>query len=155
MEINWEAVGAIAETLGALGVISTLIYLAVQIKTNTYTLRLTAAQQVLGLSASNATLLATDAEMNELSVTLLSTDELTPQQQAKFDALLHSVFAAHWQVHYQFTLGFLDRGIFDAYERRTVYIMSATRSKLWWQNYRFRFSESYQEYIDGLVSADA
>lgn len=33
--VNWEAVGAIAELLGAIGVIATLIYLASQIRQNT------------------------------------------------------------------------------------------------------------------------
>ena len=33
--MNWEALGAIAELLGALGVIATVVYLAVQIRHNT------------------------------------------------------------------------------------------------------------------------
>ena len=33
--MNWEAIGAIAETLGAIGVIATLVYLALQIRQNT------------------------------------------------------------------------------------------------------------------------
>lgn len=36
--MNWEALGAIAETLGATGVIATLAYLAVQIRQNTRSL---------------------------------------------------------------------------------------------------------------------
>ena len=30
--MNWDALGAVAESLGALGVIATLIYLAIQVK---------------------------------------------------------------------------------------------------------------------------
>jgi hypothetical protein len=33
--MNWEAIGAIGEVLGALAVIVTLVYLAVQIRQNT------------------------------------------------------------------------------------------------------------------------
>jgi len=33
--VNWEAFGAIAEAIGAIGVLATLFYLAVQIKLNT------------------------------------------------------------------------------------------------------------------------
>ena len=33
--MNWEAIGAIAELLGAIGVVLTLIYLAIQIRQNT------------------------------------------------------------------------------------------------------------------------
>jgi hypothetical protein len=36
--VNWEAIGAIAELLGAIGVITTLIYLSIQIRQNTHAL---------------------------------------------------------------------------------------------------------------------
>ncbi len=32
--MNWEALGAIGETVGAIGVVATLLYLAVQIRQN-------------------------------------------------------------------------------------------------------------------------
>jgi hypothetical protein len=38
--MNWDAVGAIAETVGALGVIVSLIYLALQVRQNTQQVRL-------------------------------------------------------------------------------------------------------------------
>jgi hypothetical protein len=34
MELNWDAIGAVAESLGALGVIASLIYLGIQLKSN-------------------------------------------------------------------------------------------------------------------------
>jgi hypothetical protein len=37
--MNWDAIGAIAETLGALGVIATLVYLTSQIRQNTQALQ--------------------------------------------------------------------------------------------------------------------
>ena len=35
LRVNWEAIGAIGEVAGAIGVIATLLYLAVQIRQNT------------------------------------------------------------------------------------------------------------------------
>ncbi len=40
--MNWDAIGAIAELLGAIGVILTLVYLATQIRQNTESSRTTA-----------------------------------------------------------------------------------------------------------------
>ena len=42
--MNWEAVGAIGEVVGAMGIIVTLAYLAYQIRQNTQGMRLTARQ---------------------------------------------------------------------------------------------------------------
>jgi len=45
--MNWEAIGAIGEVLGALGVIVTLVYLAFQIRQNTSALKLNAEQSAV------------------------------------------------------------------------------------------------------------
>ena len=42
--MNWEAVGAIAESLGAFGVIVTLLYLTTQLRQNTRALRSSTTQ---------------------------------------------------------------------------------------------------------------
>ena len=42
--MNWDALGAIAELLGAAGVIASLLYLAVQVRQNTRQTRLAAQQ---------------------------------------------------------------------------------------------------------------
>jgi len=39
MELNWEAIGAIGEILGAVGVIATLVYLAKQIRENSHQMK--------------------------------------------------------------------------------------------------------------------
>ena len=44
--MNWDAIGAIGEVLGALGVILSLIYLSIQVKSNTKQLRFTASQEI-------------------------------------------------------------------------------------------------------------
>ena len=43
--MNWDAVGAISESVGALGVIVSLIYLALQVRQNTQQVRLSRAQE--------------------------------------------------------------------------------------------------------------
>ncbi len=43
--MNWDAIGAIAELLGAVGVIASLVYLATQLRQNTRATRASAYQQ--------------------------------------------------------------------------------------------------------------
>jgi hypothetical protein len=45
--VNWNAVQAVAEVLGALGVIISLVYLAVQVRQNTKSVRAAASQELL------------------------------------------------------------------------------------------------------------
>ncbi len=50
--MNWDAIGAIGEILGALGVLVTLVYLATQIRENTRSLQAVSLQSVLALIES-------------------------------------------------------------------------------------------------------
>ena len=57
--INWEAIGAIVESLGAIGVLATLFYLARQIILNTQTLEKTERAHRANLEANSVTELQT------------------------------------------------------------------------------------------------
>ncbi len=143
--------GALGEFFGAIAVVVTLAYLAIQIRQNTVVQKLGAAQQILGNSVTINTLMALDEPMNELIVALSDGRDLTPTQLAKFNSLSLAVAANHWQVHLQYSSGFLDREIFDAYERRTVRLMKSKYFRDWWTNDRDRFSTGFQKYIEGLI----
>ena len=48
--MNWEAIGAVGEILGALAVFASLIYLARQIRQNTQMMKSTVRQQLAAVS---------------------------------------------------------------------------------------------------------
>ena len=58
MNLNWDAIGAIAEIAGAFGVILTLIYLAIQLRQNTKASQITAVQNSVENSARFSELVA-------------------------------------------------------------------------------------------------
>ena len=64
--MDWEAIGAIAEALAAVGVIATLVYLARQIRTNTNAVQSAAAQSVHENFAVWYRMLASEAELSRI-----------------------------------------------------------------------------------------
>lgn len=60
--MNWEALGAIAGLLGAVGVIATLIYLSAQIRQNSNQLRGAATVAVYDYQRSLTNTLTADAD---------------------------------------------------------------------------------------------
>ncbi|MDD9890877.1 MAG: hypothetical protein OXU30_11110 [Gammaproteobacteria bacterium] len=64
--MNWEAIGAIGEIIGALAVIATLIYLAAQIKINTAAINQAARQTTLIGRGEASKWVAWDQEISKL-----------------------------------------------------------------------------------------
>jgi len=64
--MNWDAVGAVAELLGAIGVIVSLVYLAIQIRRNTRIQKRTNLGDIATELATTARCVATDPEIANL-----------------------------------------------------------------------------------------
>ncbi len=64
--MNWEAIGAIGEVLGAVGVIITLAYLAVQMRQSNRLAKRAAVQGVLAGRAEMNRFIASHPDLNEL-----------------------------------------------------------------------------------------
>jgi hypothetical protein len=87
--MNWDAVGAIGELAGALGVIITLAYLAVQLRQNTATVRSNSATAHTQAVQASSIALYQDKDTNKLFwAGLANRAALAPDEQRRFDAIL-------------------------------------------------------------------
>ena len=64
--MNWDAIGAIGEIVGAIAVVITLIYLAAQMRVNTAAVNRTATQNILQGRADLSFYIANDKEITAL-----------------------------------------------------------------------------------------
>ena len=64
--MNWDAIGAIGELIAAAAVVATLVYLAVQTKTNTAAVDRATTQSILAGRAQASQFIAGDDSINEL-----------------------------------------------------------------------------------------
>src|SRR5215471_12958793 len=90
--INWEALGAVANVLAAVGVIATLIYLSIQIRQNTKAVRSSSIQNLV----QNFSTTAQAAVENEHIIPLLlkgnaGVDALTEVERAPALLVHHDV----------------------------------------------------------------
>ena len=86
--MNWDAVGAIAESLGAIAVVATLIYLAREIRVNTAAISRSATQSILASRTENAKFLAADPATSEFFLHALEEpDGLTKAEWRRFSFL--------------------------------------------------------------------
>ena len=98
--MNWEAIGAVSEVVGAIGVIATLAYLAVQVRQNSVHLAESAKLAEASLIEANASAAVEVRKMLLLNPDLLdlqtrgseSFERLDLTERARFDLLLRIGF---------------------------------------------------------------
>jgi len=145
--------GSVGEIVGAIGVVASLLYLAVQIRQSSAIARNATTQAILGMSAQmNA---AAAGDISSVIGKLRPGQELTPEEEFRYFSFWMAVFAQNWQTYYQFSCHMIDSEIFDAYERRTIDNLKQPRVSTFWNANSFRFSESYCEYIESLLERAA
>ena len=147
--MNWEAIGAVGEILGAAAVVVTLLYLAVQVRHNT--LATTSSTQQTHLDAWNAmsTLIIENSEVARLlSLHDQEIAALDEAQQVRLEWFATKVFA-HWEhVYSDILAGLFDPAYGNAFER---YYRDITRKPVFrkfWESHRDWYFEEFVAHVD-------
>ena len=146
--MNWDAIGAIAELTAALGVIITLIYLAIQIRNSTTVDR---ANIRANLTAGSHNVLAHAAENAEIFVKINTGEELTDAERLRVAMFHRMAFRSYENYTYQHNLGLLDdsewKGFFFAIEA----FFKEPYAREDWRALRQQYSPAFQKLVDPLV----
>jgi hypothetical protein len=151
--MNWEAIGAVGETLGALAVLVTLVYLAVQIRQNTAALRTQALQYVIDskLGALDATT-AHGPDGDICRRGRESFGDLSPEEQQRFTFLTAILFATCEYVFTSYHDGLVKPGTYEAAKRDILSEFDAPGVVEWWRSTRSLFADDFQREVEHLLS---
>jgi len=151
--LNWEAIGAVANLLAALGVIATLIYLAMQIRQNTKAVRSSSIESLVhNLSAT-----AQAAVENEYMVPLMlkanaGPETLTEVERVRMHFWFIMTFRRFEGVYFQRELGFVDAAVIEGFERSHISILASKSGRLWWTNAKEIFNSGFVSYVEELLA---
>lgn len=153
--MNWDALGAIGETLGAIGVIVTLIYLARQISQNTRAMRLSTSHSIATAAREwNRPLLADPELAWTFQVGTEDPSQLDRKEQARFIELCFSLLRMFEDAQYQFDHGALDPDIWTGYEKLYAAYAKAPGFQAYWAKRKETFRPEFREFIDGYEPAE-
>ena len=114
--MNWEAIGAVGEITGAIAVVATLGYLALQTKQAN---KLARANTILQLQAENRAhrnALAQDPELSDIVMRAIRGDELTEHDLFRYQARSDASFGLFEGMFMQFEAGMINEDDFARYE---------------------------------------
>lgn len=150
--LDWEAIGAIGEILGAIGVIVTLGYLASQIRQNT---KATRSQSVQSLAESGATMNAMIIEEPDVARVFLAGMSdyrtLSTEDRLRYRFLIGQWLLAFEAVYIQHSMGTVDRHVFDSRMRLLEDWLNNEGGLAAWNAAKLGFSEEYVQYIQNNV----
>ena len=152
--MNWDAIGAIGQVLGALLVGITLIYLARQLRQNTSALQSSAFLAISTMMGSTMEVFATQSDLAPLLIKAQSgLDGLTTEERARFGFLLMMAYRRVEAVVVQRHLGFVSPELTQGFERSALSALGSQGARQWWEGSKGAFSNLFSAWVDaGLAS---
>ena len=153
--MNWEAIGAIGEIVGATGVILTLMYLSVQIRQSTRASKASTAQQFSNNWINLNLFYAHEADqIGEIS---LADPDLTELQKQKSSAFWRALTHQWSNSYYQYRQGNLDDELFAQTEREVRGYLSDPRLRahlevLWWGEQAHGYNDAFDDFLRQILA---
>ena len=153
--MNWEALGAIGEIVGAVAVVLTLGYLAVQIQQNTKSVRASTHHSV-GRSAREAEMIFAESETvgHIFHTGAREYDTLTVDERVRFDAILRSFFAWYEDVYFQYQQSMVSRDYWEARRRSMLDQLQRPGVSYWWTKNSRLYADSFVSEVGRLLQQE-
>ena len=152
--MNWDSIAAIAELLGAIGVIASLAYLAKQVNSGSKQARQSAIQSL-------------QAQMNNVWTQLSSNDRTaelfaagskglshlkSEKDKLQYSAFMLSIFRPYEEIYYYRNSGLVDDWTWESISSQCHALMGTPGFVEWWELRSDWFSTTFQNHISDILS---
>ena len=150
--MDWQATGAIAELAGALGVIASLLYLAIQIRQSSRASKAEAVQAVQQSMIDISLAIASDPswakifERAEDSYLNLSREDKT-----RLGWLWFAVMRGTETLYHHYLRGNADWSMWESHEGAVVNNLHNPGFREWWRNVGYPFTREFTEFVDSKL----
>ena len=149
---------AIAEIVGAVAVVVTLLYLAIQVKqskdaldANTKAVRGQVVAETMHSEIAYLSMFTHGHDVADTYIRFTNDEELDPRTMLVADAALSAMFLARQHEFFQWKHGLLDEKIFAGKHHVTLTVLGSNNGRLWWENEGRKFcSTEFVDYIEDL-----
>lgn len=151
--MNWDAIGAVGEILGALVVVATLFYLARQMKLSTVQQKLESHRAMTELQISVNRILYDPSNVEAIREAGMDWDSASEKSRVILSQWLMDT-TTHYQTLFQmWKAGTVDDDFYEAEENfLTQEALATPGGRLWWNRHRQIFSKSFSERLESRMS---
>ncbi len=147
-----QDLGSIGEFVAAIATVATLVYLAIQIRSNTVAVRSAAAQTVHEAYASWYQLLAADSSLAQLVTDgLRDYESLSESDRARFVAAFMAFLSYCQDAFIKWREGSLSAELWKGWELVMMNLVNAPGGEEFWQERGYCFGEDFQEHVENDI----
>ena len=152
--MNWEAIGAVGEVAGAVGVIISLLYLAVQIRGDARAKRAATVHDQSAAYRDLLEMLATDEELSKVYLRgLRDLGSIDDSEFVRFSSALGFMFRVFEEAFFQWQEGNLDAHLWNGYESPIADMLAYPGTQEWWSTRSHWYSPQFRDFVGEKVSA--
>jgi hypothetical protein len=152
--MNWDAIGAIGETIGAAAVVISLLYLAVQIRDQNKQSRLSALHD-MSRELRDVTAMFANEDMTDIFVRANhSYDDITEAESVRLIILVTNMFRAWEDAFLENRDGHLDGSVWEALSRDYIGPMGAPSIQHIWKLRKQNYDPEFRDYVDSMSLQD-
>ena len=152
--MNWEAVSALGQIVGAIAVVISVIYLAVQVRSSARQTRLASMRSMSDAFNQWLQSLAENPQLGDLWYRgMRDFDSLQGGDLARYSALMDHQFRIYEDMYYQKVEGHLDPRVWRGFEAPMRDIIAYPGVQAWWHSRSHWFSRDFGDFICGLEHA--
>ena len=147
--MNWDAMAAVAETVGGAGVIATLIYLAVQVRQNTRSVRAATYDAMVRSSGDFRLPLIQDARLaKNFEQAVEDWDKLDAEYRASVMYILTQLFRIWENAYFQHRQNTLEPGLWAAWRGVMLSYFHQPGVQEWWKYRAHAYSAEFRELLE-------
>ena len=151
--MNWDALGAIAELIGGIAVLITLVYLSIQVKQNSRMQRQQNVTEQTNRCIDSGQLVASDAEFADIHLRALNNQDLTGTEFARLAGFFFAVLTDFEEMYYTHKDGQQSEFRWKNLNKHVyVQIKPGTKGNQWWNGMKNNlYTEEFIEHVDQLL----
>ncbi len=150
--MDWEAIGAIGEIIGAAAVVVTLVYLAAQMKTNTAAVNRSASQAAVLGRAESAKFIAGDSEVSSIFWQgAKDPDSLSQEDWQRFFFIVSAALRPVEMAYLDFKEGLMSEDVWSGQKASLEHWFVTPGFQRWLDEYGHSFNKDFREYVEEIV----
>ena len=145
----FETLGNIGDFIGGIGVVATVIYLAVQVRHSTASTKAASYQAVVSAISDWSRAIGADSKLSRIMrVGLENSEQLTDDEYTQFEMMVVSGTRNFENIHYQYLAGGVSEAAWEGWSNRILTFFNQRGLQPWWEHHKAAYSPDFREFVE-------